>query len=63
MWGIVLVAVGVVAMWHGLTAKEFYIRGGDGGGSDWKVPSWLGRPIGLLIGGLAIWKGISLLLK
>ena len=63
MWGMVLIGLGAYAIWRGLTAKEFCMRGEDGAGREWRAPAWVGRPAHLLLGGLAIWRGISLLLR
>lgn len=62
MWGPLLIGFGIYGVWRGLTAKEFYIRGEGGAGPEWKSPAWLGRLVHFVVGGIAIWKGISLLL-
>ncbi len=62
MWGTVLIVAGAWVFLTGITSKGFYMTADFGMGPHRKAATWIGRLSFLLVGGLAIWKGISLLL-
>jgi uncharacterized membrane protein YczE len=57
--GVFLIVAGIAGIAAGIFGKNFYAEGQ----SEWRVPTWFGRLIFLLVGVVFIGWGIALLVK